>query len=67
MSDIQDLTELLVQFRDERDWGQFHDSKNLALALSMVPLLILASGTSTSQGRSKPTAYRSGNRPMYVY
>ena len=35
MSDIQDLTELLVQFRDERDWGQFHDSKNLALALSI--------------------------------
>ena len=35
MSDIQDLTEFLVQFRDERDWGQFHDSKNLALALSI--------------------------------
>ena len=35
MSDIQELTELLVQFRDERDWGQFHDSKNLALALSI--------------------------------
>lgn len=35
MSDIQDLIELLVQFRDERDWGQFHDSKNLALALSI--------------------------------
>ena len=35
MSDIQDLTELLVQFRDERDWGQFHDPKNLALALSI--------------------------------
>jgi len=26
---------LLEQFRDERDWGQFHDSKNLALALSI--------------------------------
>ena len=35
MSDIQDLIDLLVQFRDERDWGQFHDSKNLALALSI--------------------------------
>jgi len=35
VSDIQELTELLVQFRDERDWGQFHDSKNLALALSI--------------------------------
>ena len=35
MSDIQELIDLLVQFRDERDWGQFHDSKNLALALSI--------------------------------
>ena len=35
MSDIQELIDLLVKFRDERDWGQFHDSKNLALALSI--------------------------------
>ncbi len=25
----------LIQFRDEREWEQFHDSKNLALALSI--------------------------------
>lgn len=25
----------LLKFRDERDWEQFHDSKNLALALSI--------------------------------
>ena len=35
MSDIQELIDLLVQLRDERDWEQFHDSKNLALALSI--------------------------------
>ena len=35
MSDFQELLELLVRFRDERDWSQFHDSKNLALALSI--------------------------------
>lgn len=26
---------MLEKFRDDRDWGQFHDSKNLALALSI--------------------------------
>ena len=26
---------LLIQFRDERDWKQFHDSKNLATAISI--------------------------------
>jgi NTP pyrophosphatase (non-canonical NTP hydrolase) len=25
----------LIQFRDERDWKQFHDSKNLAIAISI--------------------------------
>lgn len=30
----QTLQELL-KFRDERDWQQFHDSKNLALAISI--------------------------------
>ena len=35
MSDFQELLDLLVRFRDERDWAQFHDSKNLALALSI--------------------------------
>jgi NTP pyrophosphatase (non-canonical NTP hydrolase) len=35
MSDINKLIEALVKFRDERDWKQFHDSKNLAIALSI--------------------------------
>ena len=28
-------TQALLQFRDERDWKQFHDPKNLATALSI--------------------------------
>ena len=35
MSEIHDLLFRLEKFRDERDWGQFHDPKNLALALSI--------------------------------
>ena len=35
MSEIRELIEALVQFRDERDWSQFHDSKNLATAISI--------------------------------
>lgn len=30
-----EVKELLLQFRDERDWGQFHDPKNLAEAISI--------------------------------
>ena len=35
MSEIRELIEALVAFRDARDWQQFHDSKNLAVALSI--------------------------------
>jgi len=35
MSEFKELLTLLEKFRDDRDWGQFHDSKNLALALSI--------------------------------
>jgi NTP pyrophosphatase (non-canonical NTP hydrolase) len=35
MSEIRELIEALVQFRDEREWAQFHDSKNLATAISI--------------------------------
>ena len=35
MSEIRELIDLLETFRDELDWAQFHDSKNLALALSI--------------------------------
>ena len=35
MSDTKVITDALVKFRDERDWEQFHNSKDLALALSI--------------------------------
>jgi NTP pyrophosphatase (non-canonical NTP hydrolase) len=34
-SSIDELLEQLRQFRDERDWAQFHNAKDLALALSI--------------------------------
>lgn len=35
MSDLQQLTDELLRFRNERDWEQFHNPKDLALALSI--------------------------------
>jgi NTP pyrophosphatase (non-canonical NTP hydrolase) len=35
MSEIEQITAAVVKFRDERDWAQFHDSKNLAAAISI--------------------------------
>lgn len=35
MSDIEKLREAIVKFTKERDWDQFHNGKDLALALSI--------------------------------
>ena len=35
MSDIQELREAIVKFTQERDWDQFHNGKDLSLALSI--------------------------------
>lgn len=35
MTDIKDITEELIKFRNERDWEQFHNPKDLALAINV--------------------------------
>ncbi|MDH5479164.1 MAG: nucleotide pyrophosphohydrolase [Nitrosomonas sp.] len=35
MNDIQKITKILLKFRDERDWAQFHNPKDLSLALNI--------------------------------
>ena len=35
MSDIELLIDKLIQFRDARDWEQFHNPKDLALAINV--------------------------------
>jgi dCTP diphosphatase len=33
MTDLDTLTKRIVKFRDERDWSQFHNPKDVALSL----------------------------------
>ncbi len=35
MSDLESSQKKIIAFRNERDWAQFHDPKNLAEALSI--------------------------------
>lgn len=35
MSDIERITDALIKFRNERDWEQFHNPKDLALAINV--------------------------------
>ena len=35
MSEIKNITEALLSFRNDRDWEQFHNPKDLSIALSI--------------------------------
>ncbi len=35
MANIEDLTKRITEFRDAREWKQFHNAKDLALSLSL--------------------------------
>jgi hypothetical protein len=35
MANLQPIQKKIISFRNERDWAQFHDPKNLAEALSI--------------------------------
>ena len=35
MKDIEEIIQVLLKFRNERDWEQFHNPKDLALALNV--------------------------------
>lgn len=35
MSEFYQITEALLKFRNERDWAQFHNAKDLSLAISI--------------------------------
>ncbi len=41
VSNIKELTERIKKFRDERDWLQFHNSKDLALSLVLEAVEVL--------------------------
>jgi len=64
MSELTQLIDLVRKFRDERDWAQFHNAKDLAAGLSIEAGELLEQNSSGSSPR-KPTRPRSEqNWPM---
>lgn len=50
MSEIRRITDKIVQFRDERDWQQFHNHKDMALSLVLEAAEVLEHFQWKSQG-----------------
>jgi len=57
MSDINDIQEKITQFRDDRNWKQFHNPKDLAISISLEAAELLEvfqwSGTDIEAGSKK--------------
>jgi NTP pyrophosphatase (non-canonical NTP hydrolase) len=50
----QDLVTKIKEFCDERDWGQFHDPKNLAISLNLEASEVLELFQWTIDNKVKP-------------
>jgi NTP pyrophosphatase (non-canonical NTP hydrolase) len=55
---LPDLTRAVLDFRDQRDWHQFHSPKNLAISLSLEAAEILEHFQWSEPGAAIPTEQR---------
>lgn len=61
------LTEKLRRFRDDRDWGQFHNPKDLAVALSIEAAELLERYLWKSSAEADPAKVREELADVFAY
>ena len=66
-NDIQELTALVKAFVDERDWDQFHNPKDLALALSIEAGELNESFLWKKAEEAKPEKVREELADVFIY
>lgn len=66
-NDIQELTGLVKAFVDERDWDQFHNPKDLALALSIEASELNEAFLWKSADAAKPEKVREELADVLIY
>jgi len=67
MSEINKITEELRKFRDERDWAQFHNPKDLAIALSIEASELLELYLWKSAERADPDKVKEELADVFAY
>jgi len=67
MTDFQELTERLRRFAAERDWEQFHDPKNLAMAVASEAGELLAELRWLTTAQAQPQVLSSEQRQAISY
>ena len=67
MTDIEALTRLVKDFVDARDWSQFHNPKDLALALSIEASELNESFLWKRPEEAKPEKVREELADVFIY
>jgi Predicted pyrophosphatase len=67
MSDLEALTHLVKEFVDARDWNQFHNPKDLALAISIEASELNESFLWKKPEEAKPEKVREELADVFVY
>ena len=67
MSDLEALTHLVKEFVDARDWSQFHNPQDLALALSIEASELHESFLWKKPEEAKPEKVREELADVFIY
>lgn len=67
MNDFEELTKFVKDFIDTRDWGQFHNPKDLALALSIEAAELNESFLWKKPEEAKPEKVREELADVIIY
>ena len=67
MSDISQITEALIKFRNDRDWEQFHNPKDLALAINVEAGELLELFLWKNAGEANPEKIKEELADVFAY
>lgn len=67
MKEIEEITAKLIAFRDERDWSQFHNPKDLAVALNIEAGELLEAFLWKTSEEAKPEKVKEELADVFAY
>jgi len=67
MNELKEITNALLTFRNERDWQQFHNPKDLAVGLSIEASELLESFLWKQASEANPTKIREELADVLAY
>jgi NTP pyrophosphatase (non-canonical NTP hydrolase) len=67
MNDIQEIIDALIKFRNERDWEQFHNSKDLAIAINVEAGELLEAFLWKNSENAKPEKIREELADIFAF